>query len=44
MAVSKRSNDQAKRRALGKTPTNDKVVTVVPRAWNKAVKESWQGL
>lgn len=44
MAVSKRSNDQAKRRALGKPPTNDKVVTVVPRAWNKAVNESWQGL
>ena len=42
--VSKHSNDKAKRRALGKPPTNDKVVTVVPRPWNRAVNESWRGL
>jgi integrase len=30
------SNDEAKRRAIGRLSTSDKVVTVVPRAWKKA--------
>lgn len=33
------SNDEAKRRALGRLPTSDKVVAVVPRAWKKAANE-----
>ncbi len=32
------SNDEAKRRAISKLPTSDKIVTIVPRAWKKAVK------
>ncbi len=32
------SNDEAKRRAIAKLPTSDKVVTIVPRVWKKATK------
>jgi integrase len=33
------SNDEAKRRAISKLSSSDKVVTVVPRAWKKAANE-----
>jgi hypothetical protein len=30
------SNDEAKRRAVGRLSTSDKVVTIVPRRWKRA--------
>jgi site-specific recombinase XerD len=32
------SNDEAKRRAVGRLSTRDKIVTIVPRRWKRAKK------